>query len=440
MPLLQTRGAASSQGFGMFSKIGDKYWIGLLNGGTSETAYGIATDSIGNVYVCGLSNSSGSEKIQLVKYSPLGVVEWQRNLTPSQFGYAVAVDSSSNVYICGVGSGYQIQIAKYNSSGTIQWQRKLVPGSGNSYGNSIAVDSSANVYICGKSYDTNFGSQGIQIAKYDTSGTIQWQRILQNTFASVIDTGTGTAVDSSGNVYVCGYAAPTEFSAEFQAYLIKYDTSGTIQWQRKLHGAAKDFAYGVAVDSSSNAYVVGESDYLDPNGISRGLIAKYNSSGTIQWQRSLGNSTAASRVQSIAVDSSANLYICGTTSISVDTMQIAKYNSSGTIQWQRNLTNSTRTRGYSIALFSSNIYVCGEAREGSNNDFIIAKLPNDGSLTGTYTVGSSSIIYASTSNTDATSTLTAGTSTLNAATSPQTDSATTATSASTSLTSTVTTL
>jgi uncharacterized delta-60 repeat protein len=439
MPLLQTRGAASAQGFGMFSKIGDKYWIGLLNGGTNDLGYGVAVDSTGSVYVCGQSNLGGTNKIQLAKYSPLGVIQWQRSLSPATGSFAIALDTSDNVYITGVRSNFHCQIAKYNSSGTIQWQRSLTSDSGDTTGGQgIATDSSGNVYISG--YVKRGAARDIFIAKYDTSGTIQWQRTLESSFSSVNDNGRGVAVDSSGNVYISAYSPPTEFSSEFQAYLIKYDTSGSLQWQRKLHGANQDYAYAVAVDSSSNAYVVGESDN-NSSGRFDALIAKYNYSGTIQWQRRLGNSTGDTRAQSIAVDISSNLYICGITSDSgPDQMQIAKYNTSGTIQWQRRLNNATRTRGYSIALFSSNIYVCGELRESSDNDFIIAKLPNDGSLTGTYTVNSISIDYASTSKTDASSTLTAGTASLTNATGSMTDAATTLTDASTSLTSTVTTL
>jgi hypothetical protein len=420
----------------------EAYWMGTLAGGTDDQAYGIAVDTTGNVYVCGESNTGGTGKIQLAKYDASGVIQWQRSLAPSLAGYAIAVDSSSNVYIAGTTNAYQMQVAKYDTSGTIQWQRKLVPAANNGNGFSIAVDSSANVYVCGTVFETTVYSQGIQIVKYDTSGTIQWQRILQNADASVTDQGRGITVDSSGNVYVCGYAPPVAFSAEFQAYLIKYNTSGTLQWQRKLHGGtnAKDFFYGVAVDSSSNVYVVGESDNNSISVRSDGLIAKYDSSGTIQWQRRLGAPSAGSSTQAVVADSSGDIYICGITSIGVDSIQIAKYNSSGTIQWQRYITNSTRMRGFGIKLLSNNIYVCGMLREIPNNDFFIAKLPNDGSLTGTYTVASSSIVYTTSTNTDAASTLTAGTASLGDAASSQTDSATTATSASTSLTSTVTTL
>ena len=43
------------------------------------------------------------------------------------------------------------------------------------------------------------------------------------------------------------------------------------------------------------------------------IIAKYNSSGTIQWQRTLGSSSANDSVNAIVHDGSDNVYIAGYT-------------------------------------------------------------------------------------------------------------------------------
>ena len=66
---------------------------------------------------------------------------------------------------------------------------------------------------------------------------------------------------------------------------------------------------------------------------------------------------------------------------------IAKYNSSGTLDWQNTLGGTGQDYGEHIKVDSSdNIYVVGKTQstgQGSN-DIFVAKLPNDGSLTGTY--------------------------------------------------------
>ena len=96
------------------------------------------------------------------------------------------------------------------------------------------------------------------------------------------DYGRGIAVDSSGNVYVTGYTT-SDGAGGADISISKYNTSGVIQWQRTLGGTGIDYGYGIAVDSSGNVYVTGHtgSDGAGGNDIS---ISKYNTSGTIQWQ------------------------------------------------------------------------------------------------------------------------------------------------------------
>jgi len=424
-----------AQGAGAWPVQPGPFWIGLLGGADGDYGRSVAVDSNGNVYLCGQSYASGSYDIQIAKYNTAGAIQWQRSLSGAvDVGWSIAVDSSSNIYVCGYSNtppngSYRFQIAKYNTSGTIQWQKNLGSNGANSYGYSVAVDSSGNVYVCG--YEDSSPYKLFTIAKYNTSGTIQWKRNLSG--SSTYNIGQSVAVDSSGNVYVCGYS---DNSGNYDIQIAKYNTSGNIQWQRSLSGAASDYGYGVAVDSSGNVYICGSSSI----GITSIQIAKYDTSGTIQWQRRLSGSGAA---YSVAVDSSGNVYICGISAVSsTNSFQIAKYNTSGTIQWQRSLNSSGSDIAYSIAVdANSNFYVCGSLEIVSGSpDFLFAKLPVDGSLTGTYTVGGYSIAYAASSFTDSASSLTDAATSLTDAVSTLTDSVSTLTDAATSLTSSVTTL
>jgi uncharacterized delta-60 repeat protein len=449
MPLLGTRGAASAKGFGFtaLTGIGGPYWIGVLGGASADVGYGIAVDSSGNVYIAGSTASQGpgfGDAI-IAKYNNSGVIQWQRVLggaSADDRGYGVAVDSSGNVYVAGQtqsqGAGQtDVLITKYNASGTIQWQRTL-GGSFDDSGNGITVDSSGNVYITGYASDAVFGAPDVLIAKYNTSGTIQWQRTLG--VANYDDVGNGIAIDSSGNIYVTGYTFSPSGGTNAYALVTKYDNSGAIQWQRILGDTNAERGYGVSVDSSGNVYITG---FTNTSGSNDVLIAKYNPSGTIQWRRSLG-ATSEDRGTAIVVDSSGNIYVTGYAYTAANyNFVIAKYDTSGTIQWQRSLGGSSSDLGYGIALDpSNNVYVTGYAYGAGSglNDVLIAKLPNDGSKTGTYTVGGGSITYAASSLTASTITITSATSSLTSSTSTLTDAASTLTSSTSTLTSSVTTI
>ena len=172
------------------------------------------------------------------------------------------------------------------------------------------------------------------------------------------------------------------------------------------------------------------------------MLFRSNTSGTIQWQKTLG-SPGYDRGYGIAVDSSGNVYINGSSdagSTGVETFQLAKYNTSGTIQWQRMLGRTSRPCiGYAVATDSSgNVYVNGSMNNSGLTDIFFGKFPGNGSLTGGYNVGSyTNVYYVASSCTDAASTLTDAASSGTDAASTLTDAASSLTDAASTLTSTI---
>jgi hypothetical protein len=269
-------------------------------------------------------------------------------------------DSSGNVYVVGstgATGGGQIDayIAKYNSSGVIQWQRVLGNASYNDIPYSMTVDSSSNVYIVGYSEVTVNLTQ-ILIVKYNSSGTIQWQKSLVYNYAPGLGIALGLSVttDSSSNVYITGqtYLGTTP---SYDIPIVKMDSSGAITWQRQI-GTASTIQAGsaIAVDSTGKVTVCGY-DYTTPFS---GVVAQYNSSGTLQWQRKLTYPTYNFLLQHITVDSSDNIYVLGYTQTPAVKVFIVKYNSSGTIQWQRELNYTTNLNPTGVTTDSSgNVYL-----------------------------------------------------------------------------------
>ena len=77
-------------------------------------------------------------------------------------------------------------------------------GSKYDYGYSIAVAPDGSVYVCGFTYSADTGSYDFLIAKFSSSGTLQWQKTLGG---SGYDNGQSVAVAPDGSVYVCGYTS-----------------------------------------------------------------------------------------------------------------------------------------------------------------------------------------------------------------------------------------
>jgi len=403
---------------------------------SNDYAYGVATDSSGNVYVAGGTNggldgntNAGNTDLFVVKYNSSGTKQWTRQLGSSSRDSAngVATDSSGNVYVTGMTNGgldgcknagiEDLFVVKYNSSGTKQWTNQLGSSSRDS-ADDVATDSSGNIYVTGTTYseldgNTSAGKADLFVVKYNSSGTHQWTKQLGT---DRYDEARGVATDSSGNVYVTGYTEGgldgNTNLGKADLFVVKYNSSGTKQWANQLGTWDTDFANGVATDSSGNVYVTG-STYrsLDGNtsaGNADLIVVKYNSSGTKQWTKQLGSSSD-DYANDVVTDSSGNAYVTGTTYGGLDgntsagnaDLFVVKYNSSGTKQWTKQLgTSSTDTANGVTTDSSGNVYVAGGTYGGLDgntsagvNDLFIVKYNSSGTKQWTNQLGSSSRNY-----------------------------------------------
>lgn len=413
-------------------------FVRTLGGAGSDFGVGVAVDSSGGVCLVGDTSAGvGGGDALISKYNSAGILQWQRALGGSgaEDGGDIATDGSGNIYITGLTSSQgagnsDIFVSKYNSSGVIQWQR-AIGGANTETQGGVAVDTSGNLHVTGNTLSAGSGGNTLT-AKYDTSGVIQWQRTLGDNNS---EQSYGIAVDnSSGDVYIVGIESSGGVAGQ-NLLIAKYNSSGTIQWQRNLAAAGvSDEGYGIALDSSSNVYVVGKTN---SSGSGDALIAKYDSSGVIQWQRTLGGG-GSEILRRVAVDSSGNSYVIGTTFSSGaggSDFLIAKYDTSGVIQWQRAFGGTGTEEGRGISFVAPNtLYVTGrtDSAGAGGDDLLIVKIPADGTGTGTF----GPFTYQSISLTEQAGALTDGATTFADAAAGLTDQSTTLTDQAISLTDT----
>lgn len=360
---------------------GRDYWIGILGSG-AEYGYGIAVDSAGFIYVAGSTSSQGSggQDALLVKYNSSGNIVWQiaYGKTSSDSGVDVAVGSNDDVYLLAAGGAEGsftggALIAKYNSSAEIQWQRSLSDNYGiGPYG--IALDSSDNVYVAGFLSETPWKAFA---AKYSSTGSFQWgSRYYQ---ISVNYRLSGIATDSSGFVYLSG-GHITSYGS-----LIKLSGAAAIQWQKQYASGQSVYLAKVQTDASGNVYCVYTNQTGSP---AKMLLVKYNTSGSLLWQRFISGANADG-ARPIAINSSGDIFVVGHTSLEgsgLSDIFIVKYNSSGTLQWQRTLGSTADDTAKGVAVDSAgSIYIVGTTNiDGGSPNLFVSKLPDDGSGTGSY--------------------------------------------------------
>jgi len=324
-------------------------WNTFLGGTGEDAGVGIAVDSSGNVYVTGFSVStwgnplraySGADDGFVAKLDSNGLLQWNTFLGGSMMdqGWGIALDSIGNVYVTGFSNGawgnpvraysgnYDAFAVKLNSSGVLLWNTFL-GGTSTDIGYGIAVDSSGNVYVTGESYTTwgspvkayTTGPRDAFATQLNNSGVLLWNTFMGGTST---DIGYGIAVGSSGNVYVTGvsgasWGSPIKaISGTYNTFAAKLDSNGILQWNTFMGGTVEDYGRGIKVDSSGNVYVTGYSyttwgkpvraytEHTDA------FAVKLDSGGALQWNTFLGG-TGDDIGQGIAVDSNGNVYVTG---------------------------------------------------------------------------------------------------------------------------------
>ena len=245
---------------------------------STEQAFGVAVDNSDNVFVCGGSNDTNAAWV--AKYDSSGNIQWQRNLDragSNEDGTSVATDSNGNVYMIVANHPFQILVAKWNSSGVLQWKKTVSEGSGNKRGRGVIVNSTGDVYISGTTDSVNPTLKDFVIAKLNSSGALQWARLLGDSANNESVSSTlgrySLALDSSENVYgiVSAYQSPS--TTWNKGIIVKYNPSGAIQWQRELESPGSgQLLEPYDIDISGSAYQI--SGGLNRDSGTRGFVFK----------------------------------------------------------------------------------------------------------------------------------------------------------------------
>ena len=256
---------------------------------------GVATDSDGNIIIDG------------------------------RFQYSVDFDPSDNEAILESISNNDIFFAKYSPTGEYIWAKQMSVGSAEG----SRCDKNDNIYLTGYTLgqldlDPSEGEaivnaeqkQSVFLAKYNSQGEYIWGFAVQskNGGTSSFD----VEVDDQGNyVYIAGTCSDTmDFdpsentynlvTQNFQDFFVaKYTLDGEFVWVKHL--AFQGYGYGyirtIAIDNTGNIYIggnfqgtldmdPGEESYLITSAgefNDDAFLAKYNSSGEVQWAFPLGS-------------------------------------------------------------------------------------------------------------------------------------------------------
>jgi len=360
-------------------------YCGFLGGGGVDSGRSIAVDGSGNAYVTGYTESTGATFpvtvgpdltyndegdafVAKVNSSGIGLIYCGFiGGSGADRGHDIAVDDSGNAYVTGyTGSnedtfpvtvgpdltrngGWDAFVAKVNPSGTGLLYCGYIGGNSDDYGKSIAVDVDGNAYLTGYCASTeatfpvtvgpdlthNGGTWDTFVAKVSSLGTsLHYCGYIGG---SSYDYGNGIAVDGSGNSYVTGNTGSDEatfpvtmgpdltHNGGSDNFVAKVNSSGTgLLYCGYIGGSSNEYGLSIGVDSSSNAYVTGNTgsdedsfpvttgpDLTYNGGTCDAFVTKVNYSGSGLLYCGYIGGSGYETGNGIAVDGDGNAYVVG---------------------------------------------------------------------------------------------------------------------------------
>jgi hypothetical protein len=285
-----------------------------LGGGIDEWCNGIVVDDSGYVYLAGRTLSTDF---------------------PTQNPYQPTNNAFGTAYV-----------AKLTKAGDGLIYSTYLGGSNDDAATAISIDDSGSAYVAGWTVSNDFptqnpyqatfqGSYDVFIARLNRAGNA----LLYSTYfgGSALDQSVGIAVDHNRAAHVTGYTTSTNLPTQnpyqatkagswlaYDAFVVALDSTGSsLVYSTYLGGTADDFASGIVVDDSGNAYITGRTSATNfPT--QGGLQATYQGGGDafVTKLSSVGDSlvystylggTGNDRAYALALDHNRNAYVLGVT-------------------------------------------------------------------------------------------------------------------------------
>ncbi len=328
---------------------------------------------------------------QLIAQQTIVSEDWQTSAGSQNFFHKsfAKTGAGSYVYVTGAtlngDDNYDLLIAKYNSSGVLQWINQVDgAGHGDDVATGVYIDGSSNVFITGTVYTGTTDSNDIVTIKYNSSGSQQWQTIKAGP-AHRNDFGTAITGDGTGNVFITGATMTSSHKTDF--ITIKYNSSGTQQWASSYDGSAHPYDGGAKISYSattSGVSVAGGAQTSSTNVEYRTLNYNATTGAQTATSGSGGSSSGIDEINDLVIDASGNVYVTGgivNTGTGYDIYTI-KMNSSLATQWTAtyNAPDSLADKGKAIIVDASgNVYITGYSSGATTNkDAVTIKYNSSG--------------------------------------------------------------
>jgi hypothetical protein len=267
---------------------------------------------------------------------------------------------------------------------------KTYGGSDYDYASSVQQTSDGGYIVTGRTASFGAGDNDAFLVKTDASGNIQWAK----TYGGASNDGAFSVQQTSDGGYIMAGYTHSFSAGGWDASLIKTDASGNIQWAKTYGGSSDELPYSVQQTSDGGYIVAGWTLSFGAGNFDFFLI-KTDANGNVQWAKTYGgwNNDLAFSVQQT---SDGGYIVAGETwsfGAGLYDIFLIKTDANGNVQWAKTYGGISSEGAYSVQQTSDGGYIVAgfTASFGAGlSDVFLVKTDASGNLQWAKTYGGTS--------------------------------------------------
>jgi len=268
---------------------------------------------------------------------------------------------------------------------------KAIGGPANEKGNSLIQTSDGGYAIAGTTKSFGVGSGDVYVVKLDAKGNLQWTKTIGGPES---EEGNSLIQTSDGGYAIAGETS--SFGAgESDVYVVKLDSTGNLQWTRTIGGPGNEAGYSL-IQTSDSGYAIAGSTFSFGAGEDDMYVVKLDANGNLQWTKTIGG-PKRDWSSSLIQTSDGGYTIAGYTNsfgVGEADVYVVKLDANGNLQWTKTIGGENIDEGYSLIQTSDGGYaIAGTTKSFGAGilDVYVVKLDANGNLQWTKTIGGENI-------------------------------------------------
>lgn len=280
----------------------------------------------------------------LIKTNTNGAVEWQQTFKGVRI-HSISATTDDGFILAGDTRGIA-WLGKTDVNGVIEWQQTFEREEGDSV-QSVSATTDGGFVLAGWTWSSGWDNLKGWLTKTNAGGEVEWSQSYGISGHEVILSAIETA---EGGFALAGVTTSSEPRGFADFWLVKTDVNGLFQWNRTYGGLDNEEANTIIQTADGGFVLCGYTTSSEPRGIDDAWLVKTDAKGEVEWTQTYGSSEQ-DQASSVIQTSDGGFAIVGWTVSFEEGFHYAwliKTNANGIVDWQQTLDSACSTKADSV--------------------------------------------------------------------------------------------